>query len=396
MPEAMLDQVSPEFSDIESGAGFGPVDDEIDNGPGVTEDFGEQPEEPDVAETETEEVPEEKPRTGQAKTREELAEEHGLDINNPAHRKLLDKLMAQDKRIADKDKYINELRAGGKETEEMFSELDSLLDEPDEPVAQPKNPEKPVQQPKPAEQPAAKQGGDPFGDGLNWQSPNDAYRDLGTEWARINADIEAGRQADYSNLNRLENSLFARRMAGNMGMVAQIVQRYLEDFKQNELAPIVPQINDVVESRRVDMARQEVQAAIAKSKGGELFREMMTPEGKGYVTVDGERFPDAPFYRIVSEHPGIMKIQERTPDGKIDHKRTMHAQYVEVMRIYHRDRQRPTEAKKLVAAGQKIQQEKQTEQARQRINASGANRSAGAAGGGKSTPRAMSVSDFFK
>jgi len=338
---------------------------------GDTEDVeqsAEPAEDGDVAdsgEPPAEAEPESTTPEGTADPKEErilaLAKEHGLDPT--AHRKALELLVLQEKRIADKDDYIGTLS----QADAWLTDFEKSLTkgQPDA-AAQTKKEEAPApRQP----QPFSPSGPIRLGDvGDTWNTPADAAKDL----------YEAFADQNTAKAAQIQEAWFSRQMMGTMPhlmqYVEEMVQGHINQFREKEFGEVRQTVEQTKQARMRDRAYDAAIADLtAKPALKQLWDEMNKATGE--FEFNGQAWPDKPLNRILAEHPGILKIRIDDPDPEVAARRTAIEQYREAMRIYVKGRASaltPKTAQALVSAGTaQAQREAGKEAARQKLNASG-------------------------
>lgn len=365
MPEEVLDQIAE--MDAGDSAGENTGVEEINDS-----DVSEQPEAEEEQPAEEVAEADDQPDSDEAR----LAKQFELDPNDPKDAKRLKQLLAMQKRITDKDQHIAKLESGKDEAAEALADLDDLFKEDEPEPAKPA----PVAKPPIEQQPNGQQQQQQTGR----QNPNEILAGFRqsemAEWGRINADIEAGRQPNYERLNELEARKWEVYAGALLPPVIVPLQQKIAEFEQR-IAELAPQVTETVADRRWNSAVDEVQGAILNSKAGELFREMHKSDGGEPIKLNGKVVESTPWARIIAANPEIMKIRETDADPVKADKLTIRARYQAALRIFATQRQKPAEAKKLVATGQQIEKQKVAEKARQAVNAGGrTSRSSGPAG----------------
>lgn len=292
----------------------------------------------------------------------ELAKEHGLDPK--AHRKALELLVLQEKRISDKDAYIGTLS----QADAWLTDFEKSLKEgqPDT-AAQAKKEEAPApRQPLPFSPSGPIRLGD-VGDA--WVSPADAAKDLYDAFADQNTAKAA----------QIQEAWFSRQMMGTMPHLLQFVQGMVQDhinqFREKEFGEVRQTVEQAKQARMRDRAYDQAVADLtAKPALKQLWDEMNKVSGE--FEFNGQAWPDKPLNRILAEHPGILKIRVDDKDPEIAARRTAIEQYREAMRIFAKQKAAtltPKKAEALVTAGtEQAKREAGKERARQKLNASGA------------------------
>lgn len=299
----------------------------------------------------------------------ELAKQHQLDLNNPAHRKLLQQFMAADKRNQDKDTYIQKLKDGG------LTEWERSLQEQAKQAEQPKQAD-PKQQPN-ADRPVPAML---FNDGFDHlQSFKDFYQRQLDAWGRFNNETK-----DFSEINAIEGAAFVRRLAETgpqmLGpMIDHLVQQRLDEFAEKNLGDVVPAVRQTIEQRRFQEAQDFAHAQLMKTEGfADDWKAMNQPLSNELL--DG-RFRDTPLNRILGDNPWIQKIREDGPDQRTALVKTHLAQLRAARSIYRQQQKTgitPDTAKALMQNGAQQAERKLKDRGRQQLN-SGANSRSGVA-----------------
>lgn len=291
-----------------------------------------------------------------------LAKEHGLDPT--AHRKALELLVLQEKRIADKDDYIGTLS----QADAWLTDFEKSLTkgQPDA-AAQTKKEEAPApRQP----QPFSPSGPIRLGDvGDAWNTPADAAKDL----------YEAFSDQNIAKAAQIQEAWFSRQMMGTMPhllqYVQEMVQGHINQFREKEFGEVRQTVEQAKQARMRDSAYDAaVSDLTAKPALKQLWDEMNKATGE--FEFNGQTWADKPLNRILSEYPEILKIRVEDPNPEKAWRLTAIEQYRAAMRIYAKQKASTLTAKKaeaLVTAGtEQAKREAGKERARQKLNASGA------------------------
>ncbi len=327
------------------------------------------------------------PATDEAAALKALADEFGLDINNPKHVKILKERQIQDKRIADSQNHIKTLQA----KTDTLTAYERQLAEEEAAEAEAAAAQPAAVSPKPAaaeapKAPAGKLGG--IGDNLEGLTaeyyakllePEDAIGAYAAAWREYqNAETVEGQRAGMAKIAAVENATFARRFQAHIDpalrYVNQLIEQRLGQFKERDLG-VLPMVQQQIAQQKEAEAKNFAISELRATPYGKALEEMMRPtvgaDGKpGKFEYDGEELEDTPFYRILADNPDIMTLEVKHKNPETAQKLTFIAQYKSAARAYmaSKGQQAPETAKKLVAAGQKIQAKSQAEAARQQMN----------------------------
>lgn len=351
------------------------TDDGQSEAPGVDEP---QPEQQTQAEQET------APAATDATRLQQLIAEHAaklkIDPNDPNFSGIL-------KQLADKDLYIEQLKAGkppeapAQPTADYLTEYEKeLFKEQDPSAEQPQQTATPPVQPGQTAAPAPI----PLGDiGDTWKGPDDAYAALNQAWA-----AEGG--PDLKRVNDIEVAMFTRRA---LEVVPQILQRMPQQIAQRIVQQALGQnfmetLPEIQETFRSHRTQQDAEFAVAELKKNQNYSDLdklYEKEGDGEIEVFGQTVPNTPLNRIIKANPWITEIQPRgdvkdpRAAARLGHMNRLRA----VHQIFRAEQQAknaidPKQAQVLVDAGRKVQERTNGERTRQALNAgSGATTAAG-------------------
>jgi hypothetical protein len=334
----------------------------------------------------------------QEPTREELidrlAKEHGLNKNDPLHSKLIEKLLtnerhlaAADKRNADKDTYIQQLKeqaANG-----FLTEWEKQLEtQPEKPLQQS------VQDVRTRETPGTASG---YATGIQWNDGFDSWKNT-AEGTKHVAELYAKAQegtATAADVDRAETALMARRihehvLPGLRDSISEFVYRAINDLKSRDLRPVLEERRQAEALHSDEQARVFAVAELRKNAAvNQWFDEMLKPDGGTIKNSEGEDIPSNPMRKIIAEHQYILDIQKHDPNPRTAAIKTWLARYRAALAIYTSQKQNgiPLEkAGKLFKAGaQQAQEQVARDKVRQNLNQ----------GSGTGTRRPMSDSDKF-
>jgi len=306
-----------------------------------------------------------------------LAKEHGLNPANPRDKKLLDILILQEKRLADKDGYIDNLKQAAQL--DLTTDFDRQLSEP--PAQQQQQPFQPQQNQQQA--PYIPQRPLDIGDREGWQSFDDAARSAFT----------AMQEGDHRKFTEVQNAWMNRLIANVLPQIGQGIEMRLSEFKKTdpELGAVTKTVQRQQQEEIKTRARESAVSALRKiPEVNAIWDEMYKIDTNAKpIVVDGKEFAPSPINRILAERPEIMDINiTRHPKtGQFlteeqAERATTEAQYKAVIKEYFRQKQTqqaaPKQAVALVKAGQEMaKREAGQERARQSLNAGGRQRAGG-------------------
>ena len=313
-----------------------------------------------------------------------LAQEFGLDPNNPKDRKILDRMVMQDKRKADTDNYVEELKQK-LQTSEFMTEWEKELyngkAKPD------------VQQEKQVTQPATQNGSvsRPYGDGFDhWKSLGDGVREVNEAYKK------AQETGDVDSIERAETALMVRRldhyvMPGLQQSIGRFVHQALQDLKGNDLAPVLQERAQIQADRDDISDREFALSELEKTPGMKALLDELTAEGEETVTFNGKTYPASPIRRIFAENPDMLKMRVDHADPRTAAKLTWLARFRFAARQYEREKSSKgavpvKQAQEMFKKGHdKAKQELNRDRIRQTVNA----------GSSKGKGRPTSADDAF-
>jgi hypothetical protein len=320
----------------ESDDAQGQVSDE-DQAEEATEESGESPESDSADETE--------------KLIQQFAKETGLDPEDPGQRKTLKRLADKEAHILRQSELIKQLKSSAPEEltdaeKEIFDAYKDDEEKEPETRGQPQaDDSKPLQ--------------------ATWESAADAYK------AQVKAWEKAQKTNDFSDVNKVDNAMFESRMT------TPATKAYLRGISQELLqevfGEILPDIQDTVQARRADNAREWAIASLSKQKGFEDIQTLFKVDGDDPVVVNGNKWPNNPMNRIFAQHPEINDLYVTHHNGKrlsdTDALRlSMMKQFRMLHKIHKGGKIGPKVAKKLVEAGAAMEERKRSDKVRQELN----------------------------
>lgn len=315
----------------------------------------------------------------------ELAKKWGVNVTDPAVRKLLEANLTLEKKVDDRGAYIDKLRDG--KLDEFLAGIDKALD--------PAKPESVVEQQQPIQQ-------------QQFQQPNNAempMQDIGTTWK--NPDGTVGWRTQQDAIRALSDAY----QSGDVGLIAQVEQaKHQRDFNAIIMPRLMPEIIGLVEGalsnfkkrEKIDevvptvlqeRSRRESEAVHAHvtsvfsndANFGPTFKEMMRVDGAETITYrnpDGsvEKLPNSPFNQIMAEFPEMLeRIDWSSPRQELQ--RSISNVFKFALKQYVKQKQQgltPEKAQELIKTG--VQQQErtiETKKVRAAINA-GSSRQGGA------------------
>lgn len=312
-------------------------------------------------------------------TIESLAEEFGLDPNNPKHRKLLENRLADHKRIADSQTYIQQLKS-----KDLTAELDALFGDEEESPKSALTAPSPKTPPPGNEQPAQGQRAPlRFGDvGDGWESVTDGYVAENEAIEAINkAETPEAARRGYARYHAVKQAQQRRMLADELPrMAAPLINIMLEQFMEKHLAPHLPQLQQITADRQFESVKQSEISRVANDKKfGPLFREMVAVSGEP-INADGVLVDNNAFNRIMLENPEVFAAFDRNPDRREGFRDKIRFGLKKFME--QKQANSPEKAKQIMKAGAVLQQKQDADKARRSLNA----------GKGSANPKAVNGS----
>jgi len=328
---------------------------------GIDSDTSEGEEEQQAATDET--APEE---TGAPKklTAETLANEYGLDINNPRDRKIIDRMLEDakargisEKRVADGQDYIKKLQEKVSQGD-YFAKLERNRFQQDK--------EKPQQQAAPP--PQTQQQGDrsqpqahKWNDGWDhWQSPKDAQREYAKAW-------EEGDEEKAANIQ----------LAINNRWYKDAVDPYVRDLIRKEIesrvGPVLQKDHQLQQQQDEEDSRVEALETLKQdSDMAKLLDEMFEHDGST-VDLNGQKVPGNAIWKLLKENPWIMKIKAEGRNPRETFRKTWAERYMTMAQLHMRAKQQSTisteKGKEIFESGAKTAKDQvEKDRIRQTIN----------------------------
>ena len=333
----------------------------------VTESDTEEPIDSDGSEGEEEEATTDEESTpeesGDPKklTAESLAKEYGLDPNNPAHRKIIDRMLEDarvraiaEKRVADGQDYIKTLQEKISQGD-YFAKLERNLFQDGKPPQQETAPRQPQQRGDRPPQPQAMQYGDGFD---HWQSAEDAQKEYAKAWE----------EGDLRRAGDIQMALNARWF--HHSVEPYLLQRIHESI-ESRVGPVLQKDRQLQEREAEEDARMEAIEAIKRDPDmAKLIDEMFKPDGT--VEYRGQQVPGNAIWKMLKDNDWIMDIKVDGKTPREAHRATWARRYLAMARLYMREKQQATisteKGKEIFNTGaKKAKEQAETERIRQTI-----------------------------
>jgi hypothetical protein len=240
---------------------------------------------------------------------EKLAKEFGLDYNNERDRKIIDRMLTQDKRKADTDNYIKELKEK-LDTSTFLTEWEKSLQQGDG--------KKAATAPTAPAARAAQGAGDEFNDGYNWKAPQEAITSLN----------EAYKSGDLNEINNIEAAIYTRRFhAIALPRVQHLVAQAIKDLTGRDLAPVLQQATAQREAQEDLEDRDFAIEELSKDPGMKKALELLQEAGEGTIEFGGKKYPNTAVRRIFAKKPEILDVRVNHPDPRTANKLTWMRRY---------------------------------------------------------------------
>lgn len=317
-----------------------------------------------------------------AVTAESLAKEYGLDLKNPAHRKVIDRLLkdskaqsAMDKRIKDSQNYIASLQEKISQGDFLAKFENDLFKSKGAPQQQQR--QTPQQQPRQtADSPAPVRK---LGDGYDhWNTAEDAQSDYAEAWEKGDKRKAADIQIAFNNRWYTEAAV-----PHIQGLIQQEIQRHVGPVLQSQHAQ---QQQQMEEDARFD--------ALDAIKAGDpdmakLLEEMFKPDGTT-IEINGRQEPSNAIWKLSKEYPEIYDIRVDRGDPRESARATWARRYLALAKLHMNQKRQSVMATeksgKIFKAGQQTAAaQAQKEKVRQSITS----------GTSKGKARQLSASDQF-
>jgi hypothetical protein len=329
--------------------------------------------------TETDETASEEAQPGEL-TAEALAKQYGFDLNNPAHRKAINRMLEDAKyraldakRVKDSQDYIASLK-------EKISRGDFLAKfENDLFKSKARSEQQPVQQTqqRPAvDSPAPLQQ---FRDGYDhWKSAADAEKEYGAAW-------ESGDQEKASAIRVAFNNRWFKEAA------EPYVDRMIDQAIERRMGPVIQRDRSVQQRQMEEDARFEALDAIRAGDPdmAKLLEEMFKPDGKT-IEINGKQEPSNAIWKLTKEYPEIYDIRVDRGNPQESARATWARRYLALAKLHMNQKRQSAIAtekgEKIFKAGQQTAAaQAQKEKVRQSITS----------GTSKGKARQLSADDQF-
>ncbi len=233
-----------------------------------------------------------------------LAKEFGLDPNNPSHFKAIERMLTQEKRKADADEYINELK-GKLNTSSFLTEWEKSLKEGKEAGKATATQATPAR----AEAPPVNGGAPQFNDGFDYWG-NDVEKAI----VEMN---EAYTKGDIRKGNDMEAAIFNRRFhAIAMPSVRNEVYSAIRQLTGRDLAPLLEQVQSQRAEREDLEDRDFAIAELEKDPGMKKTLQQLQEPSEGMIEFEGKKWPAKPIRRIFVENPEILRVKVSPDDPR--------------------------------------------------------------------------------
>jgi hypothetical protein len=331
------------------------------------------PPELESASADSEEQPgatDEKPDTEEALPADEilqkLAAEFGLNPGDAKHKALLDRM------VAEQGSAQAERGTAQTPDDDEYERLESLLfEEPPAAEAMPPNGQAPLQGQLPPPPPQGIRFGDVLDDTNSFEEALERYRDAWGEDENGNVDL---RKAGATM-----NAFWMRQY---VAMGIPIVQNVISQRLQAEFGDALDMLRKHREQSHHDHLYAGVLERLSKLKGYERIGELFETLSEQNIKVRSESVPDTRINRLLRENPWILDIHrnDRNPDKALQ--KTHLARFQALVKQWKKNDGSVSlkDAKKLLESGAEIERRKQTDTARQRLNAGPGATSAGGSG----------------
>lgn len=290
----------------------------------------------------------------------ELAKKYGLDPKNVRDRKVLDGMIAMEKRLGDKDSHIDNQKSQLDQLRTKLSSGEYLTEYERSLLKPPSQQAQAEQRQQPATQTAGRQDNTQYGDGYDhWRSPTDA----------MNEEAEAWQNNDIGKAYEVRAAMFNRQFK-HLGLpkIQELIQQAIEQR-------VGPVLNDyhVNEAERADESSREFSLnEMRKDPAFDgVIREMLEPNGE--MEINGKVVPANALRRIAAENPEILEITKQGRNHQETARLSWMARYRMAARIYLAEKASkaalPDKAKQAYKAGQQVaKQQADTEKIRQQVN----------------------------
>lgn len=312
-PSTGEDAGSDSVQDLETDIGDEGADSGVDE---PEEETDQQPQDEDPAEAQD-------AQPGEL-TVEALAKEYGLDPNNPAHRKAIDKMLkdakatqAMDKRIKDSQDYISNLREKisrgdfyAKFEKDLFKAKEEPRQEP------PHQGQQRVTENSPA--PANR-----FNDGYDhWKTAEDAEGEYAAAW-------EAGDKRKASEIRSAFNARWFKEAAD------PYVRSLINEAIERRIGPVLQRDQSQQQAQMDEDARFDALDALRAGDPdmAALLSEMAKPDGET-IEINGRQVPSNAIWKLYKEYPEVMEIRVQRGNARESSTATWQKRYYTLAKLY--------------------------------------------------------------
>lgn len=283
-----------------------------------------------------------------AVTAESLAKEYGLDTNNPAHRKVIDKLLkdskaqaAMDKRIKDSQNFIASLQEKISQGDFLAKFENDLFKSKAAPQQQQtQTPQQ--QQRQTVDSPAPVRQ---LGDGYDhWKSAEDAQGEYAKAWEEGNTRKAADIQIAFNNRWYTEAAV-----PHIQNLIQQEIQRHVGPLIQSRSAQQQQQMDEDARFDAMDAIRA------GDPDMAKLLDDMFKPDGTT-IEINGKKVESNAIWRLLKQYPEIEDIRVDRGDPRESARATWARRYLALAKL-HMNQQRQSvmateKSEKIFKAGQ--------------------------------------------
>lgn len=294
----------------------------------------------------------------------QLAAELGLDPNNPAHRKTLDKVLAKQQEL-DKLGTAPQQEDAGDDGDALTEYERSLLAE-----------EKPAttDTAKPGQAAAAEPG--KLGDvGDAWTGPNDAWVAL----SRAYEAVDPEKPETFQKVTDIQNAIFMRQFLA----ASKVREQEMRDFMEKEYGEVTRHVSQQRQQMKAEQNRQTAIEGLAKDPKFADVTKLWEPIDDKMIKFNGKEYPNTPLNRVLKSNPELLNIRYPHADPDKADQLSKAAMFKQVHRIWKQSQKPPAispeKAKDFVKAGADIQKNAQTSRTKQALNSGNGATGSGAA-----------------
>ncbi len=282
----------------------------------------------------TDETAPEETGAPQKLTAESLANEYGLDLKNPAHRKIIDRMLEDakvraiaEKRVVDGQDYIKKLQEKISQGD-YFANLErKLFQQEGKPPQQESAPQQRTPQgdrPQPQPMPQWNDGFD------HWKSAADAQKDYADAW-------EKGDTQKAADVQMAMNNRWFR------DAVEPYVQNLIRQAIESRVGPVLQKDRQWEQQQVEEDSRIEALEAIKQdSDMAKLIEEMFEPDGTTVTLKNGQKEPGNAIWKTLKDNDWIMDIKVDGKTPREAHRATWARRYLAMAQIYMRQKQQAT------------------------------------------------------